>query len=443
MVASSDLPDMINWNFGNARGGAEALLRDKVLISLTKEQQYAYLPNYMAIMDANQPFKQSTLLDDGTFFQIVNFNYDWDLPGVTEFQIKGPYIRMDWVRKVGKQMPATVDELHEVLLAIKNTDVNGKGKGTVVPFVTHNTFEAIKAMAGMFGTRWGDPHILDGKVVFGPMTANYRKFIEAMAQWYAEGLINADFPVFRDPGSLILNSEAAFTIGAMGSGVTMQRAALLQSDPSADLDSMPYPKGPDGYQSLVDDVWRNPRATAITSSNKYPAESLKWLDYFYSYQGSIDSTFGVRGESYEMVNGKPVLLDRVMKPDPSTGWNQEETIARYALGPINFPNARHVGFYEQVNLASEQQQRIQTNWKTGKRDIILPPITMTPEETTRAAGIMNDIKTYVDEMTVKFIIGQEPLSRYDAFVQTIKNMGVDQGVAIYQAAVDRYRSRSN
>jgi putative aldouronate transport system substrate-binding protein len=244
----------------------------------------------------------------------------------------------------------------------------------------------------------------------------------------------------QDPGSLILSSDAAFTIGAMGSGLTMGRTALLNSDPTSDLDSIPYPKGPDGFQSLVDDVWRNPRATALTSSNKYPAETLKWLDSFYSPQGSIDATFGLLGESYAMVGGKPVLLDAVMKP--TNGYNQEEAIARYALGPINFPYARHIEFYRQVNLVTEQQQRIQTNWKTGTRDILLPPITLSPDESTRYSNIMSDVRTYVDEMTVKFIVGQEPLSRYDNFVRTINSMNVSRAVEIYQAAVDRYNARN-
>jgi putative aldouronate transport system substrate-binding protein len=441
MVASNDLPDLINWNFGNARGGAEALLRDKIILPISRDDAYAYLPDYMKIVDANQPFKQSTLLDNGTFYQIVNFNYDWELPGITEFQIKGPYIRMDWVRKAGKQMPATVGELHDVLLAIKNTNVNGKGAGTVIPFIVDRNLEAIRAMAGLFGARWGDPHTLNGKVVYGPVTANYRKYVETMAQWYKEGLINSDFPVLENASARILSSEAAFTIGAMGSGLTMGRAALLKSDPGSDLDSIPYPKGPDGFQSFVDDVWRNPRATAITSANKYPAQSLKWLNYHYTPQGSINATFGILGESYQMANGKPILLDRVM--NPVSGRNQEEEIARYALGPINYPNARHIGFYEQVNLASEQQRRIQSNWKTGTRDILLPPITLSTEETTRVSAIMSDIKTYVDEMTVKFIIGTEPLSRYNDFVQTIQKMNIDGAVAIYQAAVDRYKARTN
>jgi putative aldouronate transport system substrate-binding protein len=441
MVASKDLPDLINWPFGNARGGAEALLRDNVIVPISREDAYAYLPNYMSLIDTNQAFKQSTLLDDGTFFQLVRFHYDWEEQVITEFQIKGPYIRMDWVRKVGKEIPATVDELHDVLLAIKNTDVNGKGAGTVIPFITDRNFEAIKAMAGLFGTRWGDPHILNGKVVYGPTTENYRKYVETMAQWYKEGLINSDFPVFQDPNALILSSDAAFTIGSMGSGLTIGRAALLRSDPTSDLDSIPYPKGPGGYQSLVDDVWRNPRATAITSANRYPAETLKWLDYFYSYQGSIDSTFGVRGESYDLINGKLLWLDTVL--NPTNGYNSEEAIARYALGQINFPYAANIWSYRQLNLATEQQERIQTNWSTGTRDIILPPITLSPDESASYGNFMSDIKTYVDEMTIKFIIGTEPLAQYDTFVRNIKNMNIDRAVEIYQLAVDRYKARNS
>jgi putative aldouronate transport system substrate-binding protein len=440
MVASNDLPDLINWPFGNARGGAEALLRDRVILPISQQDAYAYLPNYMALVDANEPFKQSTLLDDGTFFQLVSFNYDWDLPGITEFQIKGPYIRMDWVRKVGKQTPTTLDEFHDVLLAIKNSNVNGKGVGAVVPFVVDRNLEAIRALAGLFGTRWGDPHMQNGKVVYGPMTENYKTYVETMALWYREGLINADFPVVDNVGALILSSDAASTLGSMGSGLTMGRTALLASDPSSDLDSIPYPKGPYGHQSLVDDVWRNPRATAITSANRHPVETMKWLNYFYTYQGSIDSTFGVVGESYNMVNGKPILSDAVMRP--TNGYNQEEATARYNLGPINFPYARHIEFYRQVNLVTEQQQRIQTNWKTGTRDILLPPITLSPDESTSYSNLMSDIKTYVDEMTVRFIVGQVPLTRYSEFVQSIRNMNIDRAVAIYQTAVDRYNARN-
>jgi putative aldouronate transport system substrate-binding protein len=54
---------------------------------------------------------------------------------------------------------------------------------------------------------------------------------------------------------------------------------------------------------------------------------------------------------------------------------------------------------------------------------------------------MGDIGTYVDEMTVKFIIGQEPLANYDAYVQQVKSMNVDRALELQQAAVERYLNR--
>ena len=35
----------------------------------------------------------------------------------------------------------------------------------------------------------------------------------------------------------------------------------------------------------------------------------------------------------------------------------------------------------------------------------------------------------------------EPLDNYDAFVETMKSMGVEDAIAIYQAALDRWNAR--
>lgn len=41
-------------------------------------------------------------------------------------------------------------------------------------------------------------------------------------------------------------------------------------------------------------------------------------------------------------------------------------------------------------------------------------------------------------MINKFIMGKEPLDNFDSFVQTLKNMGIDDVLAVEQAAYDRY-----
>jgi len=42
---------------------------------------------------------------------------------------------------------------------------------------------------------------------------------------------------------------------------------------------------------------------------------------------------------------------------------------------------------------------------------------------------------------VNFIIGNEPLSNFDKFCETIKNLGIDEAIQIQQNALERYNNR--
>ena len=55
---------------------------------------------------------------------------------------------------------------------------------------------------------------------------------------------------------------------------------------------------------------------------------------------------------------------------------------------------------------------------------------LTTEETDIKANLMADIETYTDEMFLKFIMGIEPLSEYDAYVEKVKGMGIDEVVKV-------------
>jgi putative aldouronate transport system substrate-binding protein len=72
---------------------------------------------------------------------------------------------------------------------------------------------------------------------------------------------------------------------------------------------------------------------------------------------------------------------------------------------------------------------------------ILPPITMTADEGAEYSRIMSDIETYRKEMVLKFILGTEPLSNYDSFVNQIKSMNIDRAIELQQAALDRFNQR--
>ncbi|MDR0929011.1 MAG: hypothetical protein LBM74_04775, partial [Oscillospiraceae bacterium] len=68
-------------------------------------------------------------------------------------------------------------------------------------------------------------------------------------------------------------------------------------------------------------------------------------------------------------------------------------------------------------------------------------VTLTPDEIAVYSDFYPDIKTYVEEMTVQFIMGLTPVSEYDAFVETLKGLGIEDLIAAYQTAYDRYINR--
>ena len=68
-------------------------------------------------------------------------------------------------------------------------------------------------------------------------------------------------------------------------------------------------------------------------------------------------------------------------------------------------------------------------------------ITMTPEESERYSVLMSDIQTFADENLAKFVMGTQDMSEWDGFVEELHNMGIDECIAIQQAALDRYNAR--
>ena len=51
---------------------------------------------------------------------------------------------------------------------------------------------------------------------------------------------------------------------------------------------------------------------------------------------------------------------------------------------------------------------------------------------------MPDIQTYVDENVAKFMIGEQSMDKWDEFVATVKELGIDQIIAVRQKQADRF-----
>ncbi len=70
------------------------------------------------------------------------------------------------------------------------------------------------------------------------------------------------------------------------------------------------------------------------------------------------------------------------------------------------------------------------------------PVTPTPAESQQLSSIMTDVKTYVDERTLAFIMGKANVDTdFGKYVQTLKDLGVEKAIAIENAGLQRYLKR--
>jgi putative aldouronate transport system substrate-binding protein len=82
------------------------------------------------------------------------------------------------------------------------------------------------------------------------------------------------------------------------------------------------------------------------------------------------------------------------------------------------------------------------NWAQNKnKDHKMPPIILSAEESSEFTSIMADIKTYNEEMMVKFVMGAEPVANIDKYWKTVNSMNIKRAIEIQQKALDRYNKR--
>ncbi len=63
---------------------------------------------------------------------------------------------------------------------------------------------------------------------------------------------------------------------------------------------------------------------------------------------------------------------------------------------------------------------------------------LTSDEQRDANRIRSDLDTYVEQMEARFITGQESLSNWDTYVETIEGMNVERLLDVYSDAYERY-----
>lgn len=428
MLASDELPDIISHYWTDFPGGPDKAIADGYIINLA-DYVDAYAPNLKKLLNDNPEYAKDIKTDTGNVYQVPYIT--------TAVSTGGIIIRQDWLDDLGLQMPNTLDEWENVLTQFKDK------KGAKAPFSAEmvNVFRC-GAFSGAYGLQLGW-YLDDGKVNYGYYADGYKDFLTKMNDWYEKGLIDRNFSTSDSKTftANMLNGTSGVTYGGITSGINKFNSAKAETDPKYKAVAAPFPtakKGetPEfGQKSSAVTVF----GCAISTSCDDPELAMRVLDFAYSEAGQMIFNYGVEGESYEMVDGKPVFTDKILKPEEGKTTGQ---VLSYYAKPYNSYNSIQIMDAYTQTLTTPEMVNALTVWADCNQDKhSLPKLFATAEEQAELATLENSVSTYAQEMLFKFVMGAESLDNYDKYIKNLEDMGIKRLIELKQAAYERAQNR--
>ncbi|MBQ7901567.1 MAG: hypothetical protein IJ365_06350, partial [Clostridia bacterium] len=302
-----------------------------------------------------------------------------------------------------------------------------------------NTSQAIGNLLWMFGTNNGF-YQEDGKVKYGVMEDSFAEGLEYITKLYSEGLIDQDY-LLNDRDKMdnkVMNDKVGFVYSLQPG-----KYYTSMNDSGRVVMGIPHPAKEGVKNNLFDSSYVQDvtgTSIAVTTANKNPSGSLKWLDFLYGGEGMEIMNFGKEGVSFERdAEGKPKLTDYIFN-NPNGKTQQEMSGLSLGTYQSNFPALQLWDYYSQI-LTSWGKQSIETWNGSATTDGIIPSLSFTEDENEIIARNMSQIETFVSERINKIVIGNASIDTLSEIREKITQMGIQEVIDIYSDALNRYNNR--
>lgn len=356
------------------------------------------------------------------------------------------WIRNDWLKNLGLEIPKTLDELYAVMKAFKENDPDQDGQDDTVGIALHKNFLSngtgdcygLFSGFGSYPTSWVEDG--NGGLVYGATTAESKAALEYLAKAYKEGLIQEDFSSKDDSGTteLTASGTAGIQYGMMWNAMWPLNMTL-GNDPNADWVACAIPgvtgTGTPGTKlSLVG-------YAVISSDCKHPEAVIKLLNYWCYIMGEAPleeyNSILVEQDGIPQVPQHHVMLKT---------WNPMKNLEAYyavkeavASGDTSKMNAEEMGYYNDVvaYMGGDMSKygAMKTFGPTGSAYEAMAAYAeaknyymdkFTGPQTTTMAKNMSIIEDKVYEYYTKVIMGVASADDFDAFVAELGNLGLTQ-----------------
>jgi len=437
MFASGDLPDAF-W--GNGIDDTDIIANMDNLVPLNDLIE-KYGPNIKKVFATRPETKSVVTAYNDNIYSL--------------FQVRETYfpatrtvigINKRWLDKLGLQVPKTTDELLAALRKFKAGDANGNGKPDEIPltFMYAMGSGSVRNPSDLFppfgvydntSNNILTYHLMtrNKQVVFTPMDEGYKEAMKWLAKLYSEGLLDKEAYTNTSNTYYAKTRSADDKVGVV---IDWTINSAVGSDREKDFVQLPPLTGPKGDKGWTivsgSQIARN--KFVITKKNKNLEATMRWVDEFYSPITSLETFCGPIGEMYKLDSKGIMVPNEAPKDMNFESWKWGNTPADSA------PFAALKEYESMILPTASQIERYKAEL------VVQPYLQKDPYPNVFFSGsdievlkeIMPEINSYVQIMQASFVTEGNVDSRWDGYVQKLKDMRLDEAMAIFSKAYKKY-----
>lgn len=411
----------------------------------------AYMPNLSAVFEKYPEYRKMSTDVNG---------HIWALPWIeqlgsekTAIQAVGdmPFINKKWLDFLGLEIPETVDEFEQVLIAFRDHAPELQKEfgidGSIIPMscIVNDGNQDPALLINGFGEGYGDcdqgRHIAvtdDKKVICTGTQSGFRDGIEWLHKLYEEKLIDPE--AFTQEWSTYVAKGKSGRYGVCFSWDVGNIDNIVDWVPlpalTADVRNITPENG-----SFTSGYDRG--RCVVTAVAKEPALVCAWLDQMYAPIQSPQNNWGTYGEDddfdiFEMSTndaGEPMLKHAPLGDASPVEVREAESVN----GPLAILD-EYYGVY--VTCPDDAQYRL--DWIKDiytpdmNTEYVYPNVFMSREDTDRLAVLTPDITQYINECRSRWIMNGCTDDDWDGYIDKLNAYGLEEYLAIFQKYLDAF-----
>ncbi len=452
-LAMADTNTLTDFIF-SAGFGDNDLLRyaDQGVIIPLEDYIDAYMPNLKAVFDKYPEYRKMSTDTNG---------HIWALPWIeqlgsekTAIQTVGDmsFINKKWLDFLGLDIPTTVDEFEQVLIAFRDHASELQKEfnidGSIIPMscIVNDGNQDPAILINGFGEGYGDcdqgRHIAvteDKKVICTATQEGFKDGIAWLHKLYEEGLIDPE--AFTQEWSTYVSKGKS---GRYGVCFSWDNANIIDDFNgwvplpalTADVRNITPENG-----SFTSGYDRG--RCVVTAVAKNPALVCAWLDQMYDPFQSPQNNWGTYGEDDDFdifVLGKNENGDDMLQHAPLGDASPVEVReAESVNGPLAILD-EYYGVY--VTCPDDAQYRLDwiKDYYTPDMNTkyVYPNVFMSQEDTEELSNLQTDITKTINAKRSDWIMNGFTDADWDEYIKSLDAYGLEDMLAIFQKYLDAY-----